>query len=61
LGGEIRAVGRAGVRIKEAARLGFEQCLISNSNLKGLKSSENIELIGISRIEEALEILETRN
>lgn len=57
LGGEVRAVSRAGIRIKEAARLGFEQCLISNSNLKGLKSSHNIELIGVGRIEEALEIL----
>ncbi|NOX96841.1 MAG: DNA repair protein RadA [Nitrospirae bacterium] len=60
LGGEIRAVSRAGVRIKEAARLGFEQCLISNSNLKGLKPSPDIELIGVSRIEEALKILKAK-
>jgi len=56
LGGEVRAVVRAEIRIKEAARLGFKQCLISRSNLKGLKSSLNIELIGVSRIEEALKI-----
>ncbi len=56
LGGEVRAVVRAETRIKEAARLGFKQCLISKSNLKGLKSSSNIELIGVSRIEEALKI-----
>jgi DNA repair protein RadA/Sms len=59
LGGEVRAVVRAETRIKEAARLGFEQCLIGKSNLKGLKSSSNLELIGVNRIEEALEILKT--
>ncbi len=59
LGGEIRAVSRAGMRIKEAARLGFEQCLISRNNLKGLKPPHPLELIGVNRIEEALKIIVT--
>lgn len=57
LGGEIRAVSRAEIRVKEAVRLGFEQCLISSNNLKGWKSSPPIELMGVRRIEEALKIV----
>ncbi|MCD5397386.1 DNA repair protein RadA [candidate division NPL-UPA2 bacterium] len=60
LGGEIRAVSRVGIRIKEAVRLGFKQCLISRNNLKGLKLSHNIEFIGVSRIEEALKIINNK-
>ncbi len=56
LGGEVRAVSRPSLRIREAARLGFTKCLISRSNLRALKNENNIELIGVGTVAEALDI-----
>ena len=53
LTGEIRAVNRIEQRIEEAARLGFEQILISKYNMKGLsKKNYPIEVIPLSKIED---------
>ncbi|MEJ2200866.1 MAG: DNA repair protein RadA [Desulfuromonadaceae bacterium] len=55
LAGEVRAVSRPELRIKEAARLGFDRCLLPAGNLKNLIAPEGIELIGVRSAEEALE------
>ena len=57
LGGEVRAVSRPSLRIREAARLGFTECLIGRSNLKAVKQNNNIKLIGIRTVAEALDIV----
>ncbi|MCK4262307.1 DNA repair protein RadA, partial [bacterium] len=56
LGGEVRAVTRPSLRIREAARLGFTECLIGRSNLMKLKQNNNIKLIGVGTVAEALDI-----
>ncbi len=56
LGGEVRAVTRPGLRIREAARLGFTECLIGRSDLRKLKQDNNIKLIGVRTVAEALDI-----
>ena len=38
LAGEVRAVSRPELRVKEAARLGFDRCLLPAGNLKNLES-----------------------
>jgi DNA repair protein RadA/Sms len=55
LAGEVRAVSRPELRVKEAARLGFDRCLLPAGNLKNLESPPGMELIGVRNAEEALE------
>ena len=55
LSGEIRPVTRILQRIQEAAKLGFKRILIPSGNVKGLERQDfNIELVPVSRVEEAL-------
>lgn len=41
-------------RIKEAEKLGFEKCIIPESNKKMLKEKFNIEIIGVKDIKETM-------
>jgi DNA repair protein RadA/Sms len=54
LGGEIRAVGQAETRLKEAAKMGFQRCLLPERNINKLPPIESIELIGVAEVGEAL-------
>jgi len=56
LAGEIRPVQRGQERIREAAKLGFERFIIPNLN-KPKQSVENVEVIGVDRVDEALAVL----
>ena len=54
LSGEVRPVTRVEQRIAEADRIGFEKIFISSYNMKGINTKHhNIEIVGISVIEEA--------
>jgi DNA repair protein RadA/Sms len=55
LGGEIRAVSQAELRIREAAKMGFRRCLLPERNLERLDPIHGIELIGIREVGEALD------
>jgi DNA repair protein RadA/Sms len=57
LAGEVRAVSRPELRVREAGRLGFNRCLLPAGNLKNLDPPKGIELIGVRHAEEALENL----
>jgi DNA repair protein RadA/Sms len=57
LTGEVRAISHVPVRLKEAARLGFSQCIIPNKNMKNLAVKENIKIVGVDTIQEAVEAL----
>ncbi len=57
LAGEVRAVSRPELRVKEAARLGFDCCLLPAGNLKNLDVPKGIKLIGVRNASEALEHL----
>ncbi|SFQ17377.1 DNA repair protein RadA [Salibacterium halotolerans] len=56
LTGEIRRVARVEDRIYEAAKLGFERAVVPQKNLEGWTYPENIEVVGVSTLEEALEV-----
>ncbi|HXX73769.1 MAG TPA: DNA repair protein RadA [Nitrospiraceae bacterium] len=56
LGGEVRAISQAELRIKEAAKMGFKRCLLPERNLAKLDAMDGIELIGIHEVGEALEV-----
>ena len=58
LSGEIRSVPRAAARVVEAARLGFEKCIVPKSCLKQLTNiPSGIEIIGVSNLSEAISIV----
>ncbi|MBC8412899.1 MAG: DNA repair protein RadA [Nitrospira sp.] len=56
LSGELRAVSQAGIRIREAAKLGFKKGIIPAGNASNVED-HGIELIGVKNVEEAVEIL----
>ena len=57
LGGEVRAISQAELRIREAAKMGFKRCLLPERNLAKLDPIDGIELIGIHEVGEALEVV----
>ena len=57
LGGEIRTIGQIDRRVQEAAKLGFKRIIIPQNNIKNFKPNSGIEIIGVDRIERAIEVL----
>ena len=56
LTGEIRAVNLAEQRVAEAAKMGFEVCILPQANKENIKTT-GIKLIGVKSIQEVLGIL----
>ena len=54
LSGELRSVSQMDRRINEAARLGFQYCLVPRSGLKSLPAINGIQLIPVSTLKEAI-------
>ncbi len=61
LGGEIRGISQAEVRVKEAARLGFKRCLLPKQNQEKIKAIRGIELIGVRTVPEAMKVLSEKS
>ncbi|MBB2184144.1 DNA repair protein RadA [Lachnospiraceae bacterium MD1] len=59
LTGEIRAVNMAEQRVAEAAKMGFEICILPQANKDHIKKA-GIKLIGVKNIQEVLGILMNR-
>lgn len=58
LSGEIRSVPRAQSRINEAARLGFEKCILPKSCFKGIRTCpDSLELIGVASLKQAISVI----
>ncbi len=57
LGGEIRTIGQIEKRIQEAAKLGFKRIVIPQNNIKAVKNGGEIEIVGVDRVEKAMEVL----
>jgi DNA repair protein RadA/Sms len=53
LGGEVRAVGQLELRVREAAKLGFERVVVPASAARRLPGDLGVEVIGVSSIREA--------
>lgn len=56
LTGEIRRVSRIEQRVNEAAKLGFQRAIIPERNLGGWAYPKGIKVIGVSTLEQALEV-----
>lgn len=57
LAGEIRAIGQVDVRVREAERLGFKRFILPKSNKERLTWKPEIELIGVSGIQEFMGVV----
>lgn len=57
LTGEVRAVSRPELRVKEAARLGFTRCVLPQGNLKNLAAPKSLQLIGARHASDALDAI----
>lgn len=55
LAGEVRAISQMELRIKEAARLGFNRALVPRTNAVQLKKTADIEICTIISLKELLE------
>ena len=64
LSGELRAVSRLGLRVREAAKLGFKRCIVPKagggaqirSELEGAGLAEDFKIITASSLAVALEV-----
>ena len=58
LAGEVRGIHQVELRLREAAKLGFKKSLFPKTNRSRITQEfENLELVGIGSVEEALENL----
>lgn len=57
LGGEVRGTPRAGLRVKEAAQLGFTRCVLPAANGGRDTAVDGCETIGVETVEDALDAL----
>jgi DNA repair protein RadA/Sms len=57
LTGEVRAISRIEPRVAEAAKMGFERCLLPGQSLQHLKRSGAMELIGVQTVSEVVDLL----
>ncbi len=57
LAGEVRAVNLMEKRVNEAAKLGFKRCIIPRNNIKRLENNSDIEIIGVSSVNEMLDVI----
>ena len=56
LTGEVRGVSYVEQRIKEAEQMGFKRMIMPTKNLKGYEPNHQLQLIGVSTVEEALAV-----
>jgi DNA repair protein RadA/Sms len=58
LTGEVRMVGRADLRVREAGALGFKRVVVPAGNVAGLKICQNdLEVVGVNNVEEAMTVV----
>jgi DNA repair protein RadA/Sms len=57
LAGEIRSTTQASLRIREAAQMGFERCILPAGQAAGDEPAPGCELIGVKTVGEALDAL----
>ncbi|RKY34574.1 MAG: DNA repair protein RadA [Candidatus Omnitrophota bacterium] len=60
LGGEVRAVSQANLRLNEAKKLGFERVILPKGNLRLLEDrfvDQGLSLVGVADIGEALDVI----
>jgi len=58
LTGEIRSISQLSIRVNEAEKLGFKQCLVPANSVKGMaKAKGGIRLIPVATLREAMDVV----
>jgi DNA repair protein RadA/Sms len=57
LGGEVRPVQHADLRIREAMKLGFTRCVVPEANFEQWKPIEGLDVLGIREIGDLWEVV----
>jgi DNA repair protein RadA/Sms len=59
LAGEIRGVAQAALRVREAAQMGFRQCIMPDANIdpSERRDTDDCQLVGVRTVGEALDAL----
>ncbi|MDP4220198.1 MAG: DNA repair protein RadA, partial [Bacteroidota bacterium] len=57
LGGEVRAIAQAEVRVAEAAKLGFETIIVPKANLKSIPKLKQAKIVGVGTLSEVAKIV----
>ena len=57
LSGEVRAVSMAEQRVQEAAKLGFEVCILPEASKASMKNIKGIKLIGVKTVKDAIDYI----
>lgn len=57
LAGEVRAVNFMEKRINEAAKLGFKRCIIPQNNLSRMNDKFSIDVIGVTSVDNMLDVV----
>jgi DNA repair protein RadA/Sms len=57
LAGEVRATSQTPLRIREAASMGFKQCILPYNSVPKTEQQPDIELIPVRSVPEAMEVL----
>ncbi len=57
LTGEIRAVGYTDIRLAEAAKMGFDRCVIPESNRRRLSKGHAVAVNGVKTVSDAMDAL----
>ena len=58
LSGEVRGVSMAEQRVAEAAKLGFEVCILPKVSLPSVGKKYAMKLIGVANVREALDAIQ---
>ncbi|MBQ4526571.1 MAG: DNA repair protein RadA [Clostridia bacterium] len=54
---EVRSIGYCEQRINEAAKMGFEYCIVPSNNLQSIKQRDDIKLLPVKNVSEAIRYL----
>jgi DNA repair protein RadA/Sms len=57
LAGEVRAVGQADTRVREAAKLGFTRCILPEASARQVSAADGVELCGVRSLSDAWDVL----
>lgn len=57
LAGEVRATSHAAVRLREAARMGFQRVVMPLNNVGGLPVDDRLDIVGVRSVTDALDAI----
>jgi len=57
LAGEVRGITQAALRVREAAQMGFDRCIMPGANIDPADRDDRCELVGVRTVGEALDAL----